>query len=130
MYDVCSVCMFVYYVHLLNPYMYVYVCMYVCAQQEVLNDKDSVSKRLAGEEILIEKARAQLHDILQKAQVYLHTHFHTYIHTHIYSFIHIYIFIYTYINIHTSLYIHIHTYIFHITCKCMHAYIHTYIHRC
>jgi len=32
-------------------------------------DKDSISKKLAGEEILIERARAQLHDTLQKAQV-------------------------------------------------------------
>ena len=55
--------------------------LYVFRQREVLNDKDSVSKRLAGEEILIEKARAQLHDILQKAQVQTHTYTHTYIHT-------------------------------------------------
>lgn len=36
---------------------------------EVLRDKESVSKKLAGEEILIERGRTQLHDILQKAQV-------------------------------------------------------------
>lgn len=36
---------------------------------EVLRDKESVSKKLAGEEILIERGRTQLHDILQKARV-------------------------------------------------------------
>jgi len=38
-------------------------------RQEIVADKDSISKKLAGEEILIERARAQLHDTLQKAQV-------------------------------------------------------------
>ncbi|KAJ1421694.1 RecF/RecN/SMC, partial [Ochromonadaceae sp. CCMP2298] len=36
---------------------------------EVLRDKERLSKRLAGEEILIERGRTQLHDILQKARV-------------------------------------------------------------
>jgi structural maintenance of chromosome 1 len=36
---------------------------------EVLRDKERLSKKLAGEEILIERGRTQLHDILQKARV-------------------------------------------------------------
>jgi structural maintenance of chromosome 1 len=35
---------------------------------EVLKDKESVTKKLAGEEILIERGRTQLHEILQKAR--------------------------------------------------------------
>jgi len=36
---------------------------------EVLKDRERVAKQLAGEEILIERGRTQLHDILQKARV-------------------------------------------------------------
>ena len=36
---------------------------------EVLRDKESVMKRLAGEEILIERSRTQLHEVLQRARV-------------------------------------------------------------
>eukprot|EP01038_Epipyxis_sp_PR26KG_P004825 gene4825-6760_t len=36
---------------------------------EIQSDKESLSKKLAGEEILIERGRAQLHEIIQNAQV-------------------------------------------------------------
>lgn len=36
---------------------------------EVVKDKDVVTKKMAGEEMQLERSRAQLHDILQKAQV-------------------------------------------------------------
>ena len=38
-------------------------------RSEVLRDKERVAKQIAGQEILIERGRAKLHDILQKAQV-------------------------------------------------------------
>ena len=38
-------------------------------KSEIISDKESIAKKFANEEILIEKNRAQLHDILQKALV-------------------------------------------------------------
>ena len=104
------VCMYSVYM----PYVCMYV-LYVFRQQEVLNDKDSVSKRLAGEEILIEKARAQLHDILQKAQVHIHIHTDTQTDRQTYTYIATYVMTANPFRIYT-LYTH--------------TYIHTYIHRC